>query len=588
MSLTQAHPVVDVIWWTDSDLYVKCPFCEELHRHGFISYESALRVPHCDLPRPSYRYIFPAAYEIDKSGARWININALEEIANEVQNDSENEAVLSHQLSNMNLSGMSSGFNNREISFDDSTERITIPLEGKESFEARRILFAISNCMQGEISRVRRYVQESADKSIFLHGRDYHGDTSLIMASREKSSAMVSMLLDFGAEVNATNKNGRTALMEACLWGRLESVKILLSKGADRSLRDNRNQKALDLTEPTRQNYKERYTVGGGIWGDTSREPIYKEDVFSRDIDRREIKRILHEGNFQTKADRMPQNPETAFHSFRRSPTGQSVTLYGPIQQLPLSNPWKTIALLERGIPFPSIAAMSGWGHSQWPSTRVSGKDWTERVLKLAAIVGHTLAVDASRDHGIRGQHYASHAEKQLIAYFLDRHVFLDEDKTLDSRFKKEIAEEKLKISELASIHPSIPQIYQLQHDRKQPEYELWDKDDRLLGDEYDEALVQRLKMEAAVTDDQIALLENRPEIQKLRTQERQIQLWEDREILHRRLNRMSTKAPERNLRGASILISSPRRNICQDCLLFKDRVNRCFGLSIELRECTV
>lgn len=85
MSHTQAHPVVDVIWWATSDLYVKCPYCEELHRHGFISYESALRVPHCGLPRPSYRYIFPAAYEIDKTRARYININDLEELANEAK-----------------------------------------------------------------------------------------------------------------------------------------------------------------------------------------------------------------------------------------------------------------------------------------------------------------------------------------------------------------------------------------------------------------------------------------------------------------------------------------------------------------------
>ncbi|KAJ5706791.1 hypothetical protein N7488_006592 [Penicillium malachiteum] len=101
-----------------------------------------------------------------------------------------------------------------------------------------------------------------------------------------------------------------------------------------------------------------------------------------------------------------------------------------------------------------------------------------------------TLAMALNKDHGIRGQHHASHAEKQLIAYFVDGHVFLDEDKALHSRFKKEIAKEEFKISELASIHPSIPQMYQLQHDRKQLEDKLRDKDNRLLGDEYDEALI--------------------------------------------------------------------------------------------------
>ncbi|KAJ5789120.1 uncharacterized protein N7518_006131 [Penicillium psychrosexuale] len=579
MSLTQANPLVDVIWWTDSDLYLKCPYCEELHHHGFRSYESALRVPHCGFPRPSYRYRFPVTYEIDKARARFININALEALASDAQHNSEYESFLSDQLSNMN--------NNREISFEDSKEIITIPLEGEEPFEQRRIPFAISSCVCGETSRVRHYLTESVDKSIFLHGRDYHGDTCLIMASREETLSMISLLLDFGARVNATNKNGRSALMEACLWGRLENVKILLSRGADRSLRDNRKQRALDLTKPTHKNRKERHTVGGGIWGDPSREPIYKEDVVNRDIDRREIARLLDEGDLHTKADLVPQYPDTASHSFRRSPTGQSVTLYGPIRQYPISTSYKTIALLERGIAFPSIAAMSGWGHSQWPSTRVSGKDWTDRVLKLATIVGHTLAVDARKDHGIQGQFFASHAEKQLIAYFLDRHVFLEEDKKLDSRFDKEIADEKLKISELASIYPNIPRIYQLQYDRKQLEFELFDKDDRLLGGEYNEALVQRLKREVSIVDDEIALLGTRPEIRKLKAREGQIRRWEDKKTLQRRLNRISTMEPEATLRGASILITSPSRKICEDCLLFKDRVNCFFGLLIELRECT-
>ncbi|KAJ6105216.1 hypothetical protein N7523_010290 [Penicillium sp. IBT 18751x] len=403
------------------------------------------------------------------------------------------------------------------------------------------------------------------------------------MASREKASSIVSLLLDFGAKVNATNKNGRTALMEASLWGRLETAKILLSRDADRFLRDKRNQRPLDLTQPTRQNHKERYSVGGGDWGDPSREPIYNEDVFNRDTDRREIGRILRERESYARADREPKDPETAYHFFRRSPDGQSVTHYGPIRQYPVSTSYKTIALLERGSPFPSIAAMSGWGHSQWSSTRVSGKDWTEMVLKLAAIVDHTLVVHTSKDQGIQGRFHASHAEKQLIAYFINRHVFLQEDKTANSRFKEEIADQESEIAKLASRYPSIPQIHQLQGDKKELERELWDKDDRLLGEEYDENLVQRLKFEVASIDEQIALLENRSEIQKLRGRECQIRLCEHKEELHGRLNRMSTKEPERTLRRASILISSPKHEICEDCLLFKDKVNRFFGLSIEL-----
>lgn len=79
------------------------------------------------------------------------------------------------------------------------------------------ILCAISDCVTSEISRVRHYLQKSADKSIFIQGRDHHGDTYLIIASREKASLIVSMLLNFSAKVNATNNNGRTTLIEAYL-----------------------------------------------------------------------------------------------------------------------------------------------------------------------------------------------------------------------------------------------------------------------------------------------------------------------------------------------------------------------------------
>ncbi|KAH6972596.1 hypothetical protein EDB80DRAFT_900606 [Ilyonectria destructans] len=40
----------------------------------------------------------------------------------------------------------------------------------------------------------------------------------------------------------------------------------------------------------------------------------------------------------------------------------------------------------------------------------------------------HSLPADNERDHGLRGQYYACHAEKQLIAYFVNTHVVLTED----------------------------------------------------------------------------------------------------------------------------------------------------------------
>ncbi|KAJ5142513.1 uncharacterized protein N7515_001300 [Penicillium bovifimosum] len=187
MSVIQIHPSVDVIWWTDTDLHIKCSYCEELHRHGFVFYESALRVPRCGMSRPSYRFKFPNAYEINKTKARFININTLEDLESEAENRSEGETFLSGGISNMNLSGTPNGPHQIEVTFADSTEQITFQLDGEEPFNERGILFAISDCVSDKVSSVRNYLEQTEEKSIFLHGKDHRGDTCLIMVSREEN-----------------------------------------------------------------------------------------------------------------------------------------------------------------------------------------------------------------------------------------------------------------------------------------------------------------------------------------------------------------------------------------------------------------
>lgn len=572
MSGWEPHPLVDVIWWNDSSFYIRCPYCEELHRHGFVSYESGLRVPHCAYPRPSYRYNFPDAYEIDKAKARFVNISTLEDL--EVESD--DEAV---SLSSLSL--------HDEVSFDDSTETITIDIDGEEPFELRQIKLAISECVRGNVSEVKEYLEESLEKSIFLHGKNDVGNTSLILASRERNASMVSLLLDHGAEVNATNENRRTSLMEAALWGRLENAKILLSRGANPSLRDNKNHCALDLAQPTQKNEKERYVVAGGILGKPSSEPVYKEDAFNRSADRREIARILGGGKTKIKTNRQPDVLKANSHSFRRTSDGQSIIHCAPIRQYPISNSIKTIAVLERGHSFPTMAAMSGWAHGHWPSVRVSGTDWTEMVINVAAIVGHTLTADLKKDQGIHGRFQASHAEKQLIAYFLDRHVFLPEDEVPDPRFEYAIESLEIEMDEIAFWYPSILQLYELQDEKTRLERELFNADERLLEEEYDEELIEELKSRIGILNEQGIPLEARREVKRIRALQRQVRVYERKMAVHQRLNRISKLAPAASLSRATILISSPSYNVCEDCMAFKNKVNSFFGLSIELHECT-
>lgn len=72
------------------------------------------------------------------------------------------------------------------------------------------------------------------------------GWAPLHYAASSPSSVPVQLLLEQGAAVDARSPNGNTALMLASRYGSEDSVSLLLKKGADRSLRNERNQTAAD------------------------------------------------------------------------------------------------------------------------------------------------------------------------------------------------------------------------------------------------------------------------------------------------------------------------------------------------------
>ena len=55
-------------------------------------------------------------------------------------------------------------------------------------------------------------------------------------------------LLAAGADVNAQDKRGMTALMHAAQYGRKEAVSVLLARGADASIHDNMGRTAAAMT----------------------------------------------------------------------------------------------------------------------------------------------------------------------------------------------------------------------------------------------------------------------------------------------------------------------------------------------------
>lgn len=72
------------------------------------------------------------------------------------------------------------------------------------------------------------------------------GWTPLHYAASSPSVLPVRMLVEQGAQIDARAPNGNTPLMLAARYGSEESVTLLLQRGADRSLRNERNHDAAD------------------------------------------------------------------------------------------------------------------------------------------------------------------------------------------------------------------------------------------------------------------------------------------------------------------------------------------------------
>lgn len=86
-------------------------------------------------------------------------------------------------------------------------------------------------------------------KLLVARGAQVHRDgwTPLHYAASGPSAAAVRWLLDNGAPVDARAPTGSTALMLAARYGHEDSVFMLLAAGADRTLRDDKGRQAADL-----------------------------------------------------------------------------------------------------------------------------------------------------------------------------------------------------------------------------------------------------------------------------------------------------------------------------------------------------
>ena len=428
-----ALPLALVQRWNADTVYLQCPFCSMIHTHGFgRSYTTVSRLAHCNhssyLSFPSYRFAYPfsdqdgtTAYEIDKATGFFVALGAK-------TSETEPETI-ERALDDLNLNA--DGFSDSRR-WKDATEMITIGTEdklfrrvheflgGEDTFTLKRLDHVVSRMLTFEDCKyVEDYIRISPEANIFLYGINKEGNSVLNLAACGKHPAMIKLLLDHGADVDHQNKDGRSSLMEATLWGRIDNVTYLLEHGANRNLRDIHNSRAIDLAKPSFRNDEERYRRSGGKF------PTYREDTFIANQARRIIFELLKDPEDHRSRVVLEKDQALHSHSFKKT-NRQSIELVAPITEFPVRTEWKTIACLQRPSKYPPIAAMSGWGHGETITT-ISGRDWTPEVKRISRIVGHQLRSDQHRDQGVEGHFSASHAEKQLIAYFISKHVLIED-----------------------------------------------------------------------------------------------------------------------------------------------------------------
>ncbi|KAF3072817.1 hypothetical protein CFAM422_004684 [Trichoderma lentiforme] len=571
-------PKIDVIRWDSSQVTVKCPYCEELHRHSVAL--PGKRVSHC-APGGQYEFIFPidensglVGYEIDKKRACFVNssLQADHTDDNLYSSDSDDGELADSFRSAMRISGTESKSGPILDLYDDAREMETIPLSENDTFEQKKILSAIMDCMFGNLGAVSEYLETSTEANLFLHGKDKTGSTTLIRAAAKKNDEMVSLLLQKGADVDAANNDGRTALMEAALWGRLRNAKALLESNASKSAKDRHGRSAMDLAQPTRRNEKERYSRSRFAAADS---------VLERESDRRYIALLLGDSNTEKRHayTRPLSESERNNYFFKKSESERVITFHGPIQSYSVSRIEKTAAVLDRGDQFARISATSGWGVDSLPPNDKDMPSWTEQVYYIASIIGHRFE-ETSRYQGKPGQYYACHSEKKLIAYFLDKHVFLPKDKQPDQTLKDSILEVKTSLQEGKDLSTVWSIVCRLEEMKIDLDRQLFSADDRLLGDSYDEQEVKRLKRKIHVIDKQLSRLESDTFVATMRTQQKKERKLSKKEKTHWDLMELSGNEPPISLKSAVILSSNM---ICQDCDNFRKLVNARFQLHIEM-----
>ncbi len=112
---------------------------------------------------------------------------------------------------------------------------------------------AIYAAANGETEILRRILDSDTEYAVALDAQYAHDLTLLMWAAGYGNADAVKMLVDRGAEFNLTDDRGKTALMIAAENGHADAVSVLLNSDADADMRDKDGRTARDLASMAEQ-----------------------------------------------------------------------------------------------------------------------------------------------------------------------------------------------------------------------------------------------------------------------------------------------------------------------------------------------
>jgi ankyrin repeat protein len=132
----------------------------------------------------------------------------------------------------------------------------------------RNMLKEIS-CYNPNIIIIKSCISAGAD----INARDANGSSALLHAAQIRNTEIAKLLIAAGADVNSKNNDDRTALMFAAKYGHTEMVKLLIAAGADVNAKDNYGATALIYAALDRKTEIARLLIAAGA--DVNARDIY-------------------------------------------------------------------------------------------------------------------------------------------------------------------------------------------------------------------------------------------------------------------------------------------------------------------------